>query len=79
MRRVPLSGVQLWKIRGILIWKEISAALAIGGFYADIDPAMADATVQRGICIGFMIIPTVVILIGAAVLAFGYRLDKKTA
>ncbi len=62
-------------MRGILI----SAALAIGGFSADIDPATADAAVQRGICIGFMIIPAAVIIIGALVLLFGYRLDKKNA
>lgn len=68
---VPLKiGIVM---RGILI----SAALAIGGFSADIDAATAGESVQRGICIGFMIIPTVCIVIGAAVLLWGYHLDKK--
>ncbi|MDD3217743.1 MAG: MFS transporter [Lachnospiraceae bacterium] len=60
-------------MRGILI----GAALAIGGFSADIDPATASEAVQRGICIGFMIIPAVVIFVGAMVLLFGYRLDRE--
>ncbi len=60
-------------MRGILI----STALAIGGFSADIDPAAAGETVQRGICIGFMVIPAVVIAVGAATLLFGYHLDEK--
>lgn len=68
---VPLKiGIVM---RGILI----SAALSIGGFSADIDAAAAGESVQRGICIGFMIIPTVCIVIGAAVLLWGYHLDKK--
>lgn len=62
-------------MRGILI----SAALAIGGFSADIDPAAASTAVQRGICIGFMIIPAVVIFIGSLALLFGYRLDENRA
>ena len=68
---VPLKiGIVM---RGILI----GAALAIGGFSADIDPATAGEAVQRGICIGFMVIPAAVIAVGALVLMFGYRLDKK--
>ena len=59
-------------MRGILI----SVALAIGGFSADIDPASASASVQRGICIGFMVIPAVVVIVGALVLQFGYRLGQ---
>ena len=59
-------------MRGILI----SVALGIGGFSASIDPAAADASVQRGICIGFMIIPAVVVLIGAVILQIGYRLGS---
>ncbi len=55
-------------MRGILI----SVALAIGGFSADIAPEAAGAAVQRGICIGFMIIPAVVIFAGALILMFGY-------
>lgn len=68
---VPLKiGIVM---RGILI----GAALAIGGFSADIDPETAGEAVQRGICIGFMVIPAAVIAVGALVLMFGYRLDKK--
>lgn len=68
---VPLKiGIVM---RGILI----SAALAIGGFSADIDAATASESVQRGICIGFMVIPAVCMVIGAVVLLWGYHLDKK--
>lgn len=59
--------------RGILI----SVALAIGGFSADIDPANATVELQKGISIGFMVIPAVAILIGAIVLIFGYRLSNE--
>ena len=60
-------------MRGILI----STALAIGGFSADIAPEAAGAVVQRGICIGFMVIPAVVIAAGAVILVFGYGLNKE--
>ena len=50
---VPLKfGIVM---RGILV----SVALGTGGFSADIAPATASAPVQRGICIGFMVIPAV--------------------
>lgn len=57
--------------RGILI----SACLALANFSADIDPAAAGVELQKGICLGFMVVPAVVILVGAITLAFGYRLS----
>lgn len=60
-------------MRGILI----SAALAIGGFSATVDPAQATEQMKRGICIGFMIIPALVVIAGAVILAFGYRLGRE--
>ena len=59
-------------MRGILV----SVALGIGGFSADIDPATASAAVQRGICIGFMVIPALVVIAGALFFQFGYRLNQ---
>ncbi len=60
-------------MRGILI----SAALAIGGFSATVDPSQATEQMKRGICIGFMIIPALVVIAGAVILAFGYRLGRE--
>lgn len=60
--------------RGILI----SACLALAQFSSETDPSMASSQLQRGISMGFMIIPAVVILLGAVILAFGYKLDQDT-
>lgn len=60
--------------RGILI----SACLALAQFSSETDPSMASLQLQRGISMGFMIIPAVVILLGAVILAFGYKLDQDT-
>jgi len=59
--------------RGILI----SVVLGIAGFDAAIDPSLADAALQSGVSIGFMIIPAVVAIFGAIALAFGYRLTRE--
>ena len=70
---VPLKfGIVM---RGILI----SVALAIGGFSAAIAPADATPQMLRGICIGFMVIPAVVVLVGALLFQFGYRLTPPKA
>lgn len=65
--------------RGLLI----SGCLAIGAYTS----SMADlsyfteataaelATLQTGVCIGFMVIPSICVLIGALLLQFGYKLD----
>lgn len=60
-------------MRGILI----SFCLAIAGFSSEIDAASASVSLQKGICLGFMIIPAVSIFIGALALAFGYRLTNE--
>ncbi|MGE4352821.1 MAG: MFS transporter [Oscillospiraceae bacterium] len=56
--------------RGILI----AMTLSIAGFDAAIAPELASATMQRGISMGFTIIPAVTVLIGAVIMLFGYRL-----
>ncbi|MGN0292701.1 MAG: MFS transporter [Lachnospiraceae bacterium] len=65
--------------RGILI----SACLALVHFDPGIDPAMASTGLQKGVCLGFMIIPAAAILLGAVILFAGYGLGtsgkKKTA
>lgn len=60
-------------MRGILI----SACLALANFNADIDPSAATEELERGISMGFMILPAAVILVGALLLAFGYRLKQE--
>lgn len=60
-------------MRGILI----SACLALANFNADIDPSVATKELERGISVGFMVLPAIVILAGALLLAFGYRLKQE--
>lgn len=65
--------------RGLLI----SGCLAIGSYtsamadmsYFTEDKAAELATLQNGVCIGFMIIPAVCILVGALLMQFGYKLE----
>lgn len=65
--------------RGLLI----SGCLAIGAYtssmadlsYFTESTAAELATLQTGVCIGFMVIPSVCVLIGALLLQFGYKLD----
>ena len=66
--------------RGLLI----SGCLALGAYTS----AMADmsyfteanaaelATLQTGVCVGFMVIPAICVLVGALLLQFGYKLGK---
>ena len=60
-------------MRGILI----SACLALANFNADIDPSAATPALERGISMGFMVLPAIVILAGALLLALGYRLKQE--
>lgn len=60
-------------MRGILI----AACLSMVHFDASIDPMLADAGLQRGVSAGFMVLPAVVILLGAVVLQFGYKLKQE--
>lgn len=70
LQNVPLKvGVVF---RGIVI----ASVLALGGFDAAIDPAQASVSLQEGICLGFMIIPAIVLVIGALLLLFGFDLTK---
>ena len=56
--------------RGILI----SACLALAGFDSSAEAVDATVRLQRGVSAGFMLIPAIVILLGALMLLFGYRL-----
>lgn len=60
-------------MRGILI----SACLAVAGFSAEMEHSAATEELQRGVSIGFMVLPAFVILAGAVILAFGYRLKQE--
>lgn len=60
-------------MRGILI----AACLALVNFDPNINPASAGVEIQRGISAGFMVLPAVVILAGAVILQFGYKLKQE--
>lgn len=60
-------------MRGILI----STCLSLAHFDVGVDPLASTEEMQRGISIGFMILPALVILAGAAILGFGYRLKQE--
>jgi len=59
--------------RGILI----AAVLVIANFDASLDPASATVELQRGVSIGFMIIPAIIMALGTFMLAFGYKLSQE--
>ncbi|NTU89637.1 MAG: Na+/melibiose symporter and related transporter [Actinobacteria bacterium] len=71
LQNVPLKiGVVM---RGIVI----ASVLSLGGFSAKIDPAQATVALQEGICLGFMVIPAIVLVLGALLLIFGFNLKKE--
>lgn len=71
LQNVPLKvGVMC---RGVII----SACLAAANFSADIDPAAATVELQKGICMGFMVVPACMLLAAALILLFGFRLTKE--
>ena len=59
--------------RGLLI----AAVLSAVNFDPKMDVSLVTAEFQRGISVGFLIIPAVVVLVGAVILAFGYRLKDE--
>lgn len=54
----------------------LTACLAVGGFSASI--AVEDATVamKESICMALMVVPAILLIVGALVLLFGFRLPK---
>lgn len=71
LQNVPLKIAIV--TRGIII----SACLGLASFSADIDPSAASMELQRGICIGFMVIPAIALILGALILIFGFKLTKE--
>ena len=71
LQNVPLKvGVMM---RGIII----SACLAIANFSSAIDPSQATVELQKGICLGFMVIPACALLLSAVILIFGFKITKE--
>lgn len=71
LQNVPLKvGVVT---RGIVI----SACLAIAAFNPSIDPSAATPELMKGICLAFMVIPACALVIGAVLLAFGFKITKE--
>ena len=67
---VPLN------IASLLKGSIVVSALALGGFSASIAASEASPAMREGIANALLIVPTVMLLIGALVLAFFYRLTK---
>lgn len=59
--------------RGILL----SAILAAAKFSEDIIPNLASVELQRGISVGFLIVPAITMVVGALIMIFGYRLRNQ--
>ena len=71
LQNVPLKvGVML---RGI----SISACLAIAHFTPGMDASQATVELQKGICLGFMIIPACALLQSAVILLFGFKITRE--
>ena len=71
LQNVPLKvGVMLRGIR-------ISACLAIAHFTPGMDASQATVELQKGICLGFMIIPACALLLSAVILLFGFKITRE--
>lgn len=71
LQNVPLKvGVML---RGI----SISACLAIAHFTPGMDASQATVELQKGICLGFMVIPACALLLSAVILFFGFKITRE--
>ena len=70
-----LSNIPL-KLASTLKSAVLAACLAIGGFSASI--AVEDATVQmkESICLALLVVPAVLLIVGALVIIFCFRLPK---
>ena len=71
-----ISGLQLFplKIGFVVRGVAIPAILAAAGFVSGMDASESTATLQAGICNGFITIPAIILIISAAILQFGYKL-----
>lgn len=59
--------------RGILI----SACLAIAGFNLEtVEKGITSPQLERGISMGFTIIPAIAVALGAVIMIFGFRLTR---
>lgn len=74
-----ISGLQNVPLKIAIVTRGliIPACLALAAFSPSIDPSNASIELQRGICIGFMIIPAIALIIGAVILIFGFKLTNE--
>lgn len=68
---VPLNIASM--LKGVIL----PAALAVGGFSASVAAELASETMRRGIADALLIVPAVMLFLGAAVLLLLYRLTKE--
>lgn len=71
LQNIPL------KVASTLKSALLTACLAIGGFSAKIAVDQASTAMKESICLALLIIPAVLLVIGAIVLFFGFRLTKE--
>ena len=71
-----ISGLQLFplKIGFVVRGVAIPAILAAAGFVSGMEASDATATLQAGICNGFITIPAIILIVAAAILLFCYKL-----
>ena len=71
LQNIPL------KISSTLKSAVLAACLAVGGFSADIPVESTTTVMKESICLALLVVPAILLLVGAAVLAFGYHLTKE--
>ena len=74
-----ISGLQLFplKIGFVVRGVAIPAILAAAGFVSGMEAADATASLQAGICNGFMTIPAVILIVAALILLVGFKLTPE--
>jgi len=71
-----LTNIPL-KVGSMLKASILAACLAAAGFDANIPVEQASVAVKEGICTSFMVVPAALLIVGALLLIFGFRLPKE--
>ena len=73
-----ISGLQQIPLKAGIVARGlvISGCLAVAGWQKGMTAETVSAAVQQGICVAYMVIPAFVLACGAALLFFGFKLNK---
>ncbi len=73
-----IMGLQNIPLKAAATLKNIilPACLAVGGFSAKIAAEDATVAMKESICLALLVVPAILLLVGAAILLFGFRLPK---